>query len=142
MNSPEGALFTILQTSAAVAAFVGGAAAIPASTPRIYPLVLRQDGLQLPALTYHTVSGHSEISIDGVGNKKGWRRIQITAWSNSRDEAERIIEAIRVLVNGHVGLWDDVNVSITSFSYATSMFDHVSKISHIPCQITLFYDEP
>jgi len=111
------------------------------SIPRIYPLVLRQDSLILPALTYHTVSGHSELSVDGKGNRLGWKRIQISAWSNARFEAKNIIEAIRELVNGYIGLWDDVNVSVTSFSYAPDMFDHISKVSHSPCQITVFFNE-
>lgn len=142
MNIVEGALFTFLQTNSVIAGYVGGAGHSPPTTPRIYPLVLRQDGLLLPALTYHAVSGHSELSIDGVGNKKGWRRIQISAWSNARLEAETILEALRVLLNGYIGLWDDIYVSVTSFSYVPMAFDITSKISHASAQITLFFDEP
>lgn len=137
MNIVEAALFNFLSTAPTIMAFVVGSD----GTPRIYPLVLRQDNLVLPALTYHTVSGYSEILLPGTSGHKGWKRIQISAWSNTRLEAKNILEAIRVLIIGYIGLWEDVNVSVTSFSYAPDMFDHISKISHSACQITVFFDE-
>lgn len=141
MNSIEGALFTFLQTAPTVANYVGGAGATPPSVPRIYPTRVRQ-GAQYPALSYHVVAGDSEISLDGHQVGKGYKRIQISTWSPDITQAKTIVEAIRILLAGYVGLWDDVNVAVSGFNAATDLYDHTAKVYHIAAQLLVWHDEP
>lgn len=137
----EQALSVYLQSQNALTDIVGGPGSTPPTIPRIFPLVLRQDNLQLPAITYHVVVGESGLAIDGNPTRKAFKRIQINAWSNQRFQAENIIEILRGLLLGFIGQWDQLAVSVVAFERIPEMFDHISKVSHSGCQISLFHDE-
>jgi hypothetical protein len=137
MSIIQVALTNFLSNDPTISAYVT-TAPFPA---RIYPLVLRQDNLVLPAITYHMVAGNSGLAIDGNRIHKAFKRIQLSAWANDRVMCDNIVEALRVLLNGYIGLMNDIYVSVVAFDYGPTIFDHVSKVSHSPCQISLYHDE-
>jgi hypothetical protein len=108
---------------------------------RIYPLVLRQDNLVLPAITYSVIAGDSGIQLSGDRIRLAFKRIQLSAWANDRVTADDIVEALRVLLAGYIGLMGSLNVTVTAFDVAPNMFDHIAKVSHSPCHISLFHSE-
>src|SRR5690348_9763978 len=131
MNTIEGALFEYLQTQSTVADYVGGvgASVSPPPTARIYPVRVRQGppiAAQikiLPALSYEIIGGDSEIAIDASIIGRGYKRIQINAWSQDVKQAKAIIEAVRLLTAGKKMLWDDVQVAVVEFRYGPDGYD-------------------
>jgi hypothetical protein len=141
VNTIEGALYTYLSARPAIAAYVGGTGTSPATEARIYPVKMPQN-VTLPAISFFTVYGESEFSIDATQVGLGYKRIQISAWHTSLTTAKAIIEALRLLMAGYRGLWDDVNVRVVQFSIGPDLYEEDTKIYQIPCQITLWHDEP
>lgn len=146
MNTIEGALWEYLQASPTIAAYVGGVGS-PASPPpvaRIYPVHVKQGSkdVVLPALSYSIIAGDSEIVLSGKRIGLSQKRIQISAWSQDVTQAKAMIEAVRLLTNGFIGLWDDVGVKVTGFSYAPDIYDHTARVFHCACHLIVWHDEP
>lgn len=139
MNSIEGALFTYLTSQPTITAYVGGAAGVPA---RIYPVALRQP-TAFPALSYNIVNGQDDTTLDGgTLPYRAFKRIQISSWSTSITTAKAIMAELRLLLTSFVGSWDDVPVAVVAFKQVFDQFDHVSKVHHSICHITLWHGLP
>lgn len=146
MNTIEGALWEYLQSAPSIAQYVGGVAAptSPPPTARIYPVHVKQGSrdVVLPALSYSVISGDSEIVLSGVRIGLAQKRIQVSAWSQDILQAKAIIEAVRLLTNGFIGLWDDVQIKVTGFAYAPDIYDHTARVYHSSCHLIVWHAEP
>lgn len=137
MNTVEGAFFTYASAQSTINTYWGGSSA----TARLYPLKLKQ-GATLPAFSYAIVAGSSGPDIGGTSIRRSYKRIQVSAWSPDIREAKAMIEALRVLVTGFVGYWDDVAVSVVGFEHGPDIYDHIAKVHHISCHLLVWHGIP
>lgn len=88
----ESALFAFLAADAGVSGLVAS---------RIYPVRI-PEGVALPALVYHEVSGPRIHSKDG-DMSLAHPRFQFTCWADKYSDAKAVIKAVRSALIGYAG---------------------------------------
>lgn len=101
----EQAIFNLLKSNAAVAAFVGA---------RIYPVVMPQNIAAFPALVYRVVTFEDEEILESPGQSTfaTWRIrvISVGKGEDSYPQVKRLDRAVRTALQGFVGtVTDDIS---------------------------------
>jgi uncharacterized protein DUF3168 len=92
----ESAVFAFLAATPAITSLLGTQTA-----ESIYPM-RAPEGVALPFLVYHKVSGHSVHSKDGDMNL-AYPHFQITCWAKEYQDAKAVQAAVRTALNGYAG---------------------------------------
>lgn len=134
MKLLEEGFTTFISEQASITSLIGTA------PMRLYPVRLRQ-GTPYPAISYFIVDGDSLIDLGGNQLGRASKRMQLSIWSQDVLQCKQLLNALRLLAAGFLGLWDDVEVAVVDFSYSPEIYDHTAKTYLIACHLLLFHSE-